>query len=124
MPRATSSKSTMSSINGTPRATTPRSIQRDREALNFITRSNAPVRRGVFFGSATAPWGIRLGADRSPKRRLDRADQFIRAKRLAQTCDVGELGRSRGKVERRHSRNGDDPASGFCRLIKKYVTLG
>src|SRR5258705_3996463 len=48
MPRATSSRSTMSSTNGTPRATTPRSIRRDRKILDWSPKCSAPVRRGVF----------------------------------------------------------------------------
>src|SRR6266481_9963121 len=42
----------MSFTNGTPRATTPRSIRRDREALDLIATSSAPARRGVFVQAA------------------------------------------------------------------------
>src|ERR1700681_4943728 len=46
MPKATLSKSTMSFTNGTPRATTPRSIRRDRDALDLM--AIAPRFAGAF----------------------------------------------------------------------------
>src|SRR5437588_8188893 len=53
MPRAISSRLAMSSIDGTPKAATPRSIRRAPEALSPCLRSQKrPGSRGVFIVAA------------------------------------------------------------------------
>src|ERR1700736_6165104 len=119
MPRATSNRSTMSSTNGTPRATTPRSIRRGRKAqVNLIATFNAPVCRGVFIFIAACI----SQAGKSARRHLRCRQQMTgiacmplrspgpvhSGETLLTTYDVGEFGRCGDKVERRHSRYGDD----------------